>query len=141
MFDDDFFDDDWEEKYSWRYDCKKRLGVSPYDYETQEEYEKAVEEEGKRLTSLTKELYSLGEIDTSVYRFCKISLDFPCKPHYYYFVGELSLNIGDRVTVPFGRDNDENEGIVMSVGECYGCAFPYGIDKIKYVIRKIEEDE
>lgn len=128
-----------KEKYGWRYDCKTRLGVSPYAYETKKEYDEAVEEARERETRITKEDYSSKETDTSVYRFCKVSLDYPYKPHYYYFVGELSLNIGDCVAVPFGRDNDVKEGVVMSVGECYGCALPCSVDKIKYVERKIEE--
>lgn len=71
--------------------------------------------------------------DTKIYRFCKVSLDYPCKPHYYYFCGDISLRVGDRVVVPLGQDNALKEGVVMSVGECMGCSFPCKADSIKYV--------
>ena len=55
---------------------------------------------------------------------------------YYYLTGELELNVGDEVIVPFGQDNKEMIGIVVSVGKCYASAFPFDASKIKTVIRK-----
>ena len=58
------------------------------------------------------------------------------KALYYYLTGELELNVGDEVIVPFGQDNKEISGIVVSVGKCYASAFPFEETKIKTVIRK-----
>ena len=71
-----------------------------------------------------------------MYKFCKVSLDYPYKPYYYYLVGDLKLEIGDRVIVPFGNKNDLKDAVVMSVGACAGCTFPCKIESIKYVKEK-----
>ena len=125
-----------ERKYSWRKNCNKRFGVSPDDYETRQEYEGAVRIAIERETQIMRELRDSEPVDTVVYKFCKVSLDYPYRPYYYYLVGDLQLTIGDNVTVPFGSKNELKDAVVMSVGECAACTFPCKLASIKYVKSK-----
>ena len=125
-----------ERKYSWRKYCNKRFGVSPENYETRQEYDEAVKIAAEKETQIMRELRDSEPVDTKVYKFCKVSLDYPYKPYYYYLVGDLKLEIGDHVIVPFGNKNDLKDAVVMSIGACAGCAFPCKIESIKYVKEK-----
>jgi len=125
-----------ERKYSWRKYCNKRFGVSPENYETRQEYEEAVKIAAQRETQIMRELRDSEPVDTTVYKFCKVSLDYPYRPYYYYLVGDLQLTIGDHVTVPFGSMNELKDAVVMSVGECAACTFPCKLASIKYVRSK-----
>ena len=130
-----------EQKYGWRRFCNKRFGVSPDDYETRKAYEDAVKDAIERETQLRRELGYIEdtEADTTVYSFCKVSISFPGKPYYDYLTGDHKLEIGDRVIVPFGIDNARKEAVVVSLGKCYGCAFPCRVSKLKTVIGKLDE--
>ena len=75
--------------------------------------------------------------DTAQYRFCKVWLEEQSGPYYYYLIGDLQLGVGDLVDVPFGSENAVRRARVVSVGECYGFAFPCHVKLIKTVIRKI----
>lgn len=75
-------------------------------------------------------------LDLNLYRFCQVSVNYPRKPYYHYFMGDFDLKPGDMVTVPFGEDNNETTGVVMTIGECYGCSFPCDISCIKTVMKK-----
>lgn len=125
-----------ERKYSWRKYCNKRFGVSPENYETRQEYDEAVKIAAEKETQIMRELRDSEPVDTKVYKFGKVSLDYPYKPYYYYLVGDLKLEIGDHVIVPFGNKNDLKDAVVMSVGECVGCTFPCKIESLKYVKEK-----
>ena len=127
-----------EKKHGWRRYCNKRFGVSPEDYETREEYNEAVKIASERETQVMRELRDSVPLDLNSYRFCKISLQYPYKPYYYYFTGQLDVKVGDRVVVPFGKDDRETEAVVVSVGECLGCTLPCDVSSVKHVIRKKE---
>lgn len=127
-------------KFGWRKYCSNRFGILATDFETREEYNVAVsaayEEERKRKIAERE----ADPTNRTIYKFCKVCIDYPNKPFYYYFTGHVKLQVGDRVLVPFGQNNKATEGIVMSLGECYGCALPCKVDLIKYVECKIESD-
>ncbi len=125
-----------ERKYSWRKYCNKRFGVSPENYETRQEYDEAVKIAAEKETQIMRELRDSEPVDTKVYKFCKVSLEYPYKPYYYYLIGDLKLEIGDHIIVPFGNKNDLKDAVVMSVGACAGCTFPCKIESIKYVKEK-----
>ena len=94
------------------------------------EHEEAKEKERAHLTAQKAD-------QKTVYEFCQIIFDYPNSPNYYYFTNGLSVEIGDRVVVPFGYQNEEREAIVVSKGACTAAALPCSIDWIKKVIRKI----
>ena len=77
-----------------------------------------------------------------IYSFCKVMVnEYYDAPYYYYFTGDLQLEVGDYVMVPFGRDNSPTKARVMSEGKCYGCAFPCHVSKIKTVVKKLEREK
>ena len=125
-----------ERKYGWRRYCQNRFGISPEAFETRGEYDLAVRAEYERERERREAERAPDPRDTTLYRFCKVSINYPDKPYYYYLPGAAELNVGDRVTVPFGSENTIKEAVVVAVGECYGGAFPCRIEKIKTVAGK-----
>lgn len=125
-----------ERKYGWRRYCQNRFGISPEAFETRGEYDLAVRAEYERERERREAERAPDPRDTTLYRFCKVSINYPDKPYYYYLPGAVELNVGDRVTVPFGSENTIKEAVVVAVGECYGGAFPCRIEKIKTVAGK-----
>ena len=127
-------------KYGWRKYCSNRFGILATDFDTREEYNAAVsaayEEERKRKIAERE----ADPTNMTIYKYCKVCIDYPNKPFYYYFPGNLQLEVGDKVIVPFGQTNQATEGVVMAVGECYGCALPCKVELIKHVRCKMESD-
>ena len=126
-----------DRKYGWRkYLAPSKLRyANPQDYETAEEFHAAVREAFNKETK-ARAVSNHNANDRNIYKFCKIELEEEPRNTYYYFPGLLSLNIGDRVIVPLGRDNKEVYGTVVSVGECYGSALPCAVDNVKHVKSK-----
>ena len=127
-----------DRKYGWRkYLAPSKLRyANPQDYETAEEFHAAVREAFNKETK-ARTVSNHNANDRNIYKFCKIELEEETRNTYYYFPGLLSLNIGDRVIVPLGRDNKEVYGTVVSVGECYGSALPCAVDNVKHVKSKV----
>ena len=123
-------------KYRWRDYCSIRYGINPNDYDTRAEYDAAVRTEVEKQQAARQKERDETLTDTTLYKFCKVSVNYPERPHYYYLSGELELKVGDHVKVPFGQNNDIADGVVMSVGECYGSSFPCPISKLKKVMKK-----
>ena len=126
-----------DRKYGWRkYLAPSKLRyANPQDYETAEEFHAAVREAFNKETK-ARAVSNHNANDRKIYKFCKIELEEEPRNTYYYFPGLLSLNIGERVIVPLGRDNKEVYGTVVSVGECYGSALPCAVDNVKHVKSK-----
>ena len=129
-----------ERKYAWRKYCSNRFGIDANDFETREEYNAAVnaayDEERKRKIAERE----ADPTNMTIYKFCKVCIDYPNKPFYYYFPGNIQLEVGDKVIVPFGQTNKATEGIVMAVGECYGCALPCKVEHIKFIECKLNDN-
>ena len=135
----EYVDEMDEQKYEWRVDCSNTLGVSADDYETRAEYDAAVRAAYAKQRAEREQARATDPDDQTVYAFCQVSLNGTAQPHYYYFTGDLILQIGDRVIVPFGKSNAPTEATVVSVGTCYGCAFPCKVELIKTVIKKMTD--
>lgn len=95
--------------------------------------------------------YGLGEIlDPSVYGkvkrrkseyiFCSVTFDEGYKS-YYYLTDDDSIEIGDFVLVPAGKDN--HEAVVEVVNIEYFCEenVPLPIEKTKRIIRKCTDED
>ena len=134
----DYLDAIEKRKYSWRkYLAPSKLRfANPMDYETAEEFHAAVKAAFDK-EKITETANKQDPNDKNIYKFCKVKLEAEPRNTYYYFPGSIALCIGDRVIVPFGRDNKEVYGTVVSVGECYGSALPCAVDSVKYVKNKI----
>ncbi len=127
-----------ERKYAWRKRCNSGFGLDPNDFETHAEYSAAIAVEREKQRAAEREQRAreraADPVNFTVYKFCKVSVNGCEKPYYYYLVGDLELNVGDCVVVPFGSSNEKLNATIMSIGECYGCALPCHISKIKTVI-------
>lgn len=126
-----------EKKYGWRRNCWNKFGIDPEAFETRDEYDIAIRAEYERERKALEEERAPDPRDTRIYRFCKVSINYPDKPYYYYLTGEAELEVGDRVVVPFGIENEMKEAVVTSVGKCFGSAFPCRIEKVKTVAAKL----
>lgn len=120
-------------KYRWRKYCSIRYGINPDNYETREEYDAALKTEIEKQQSFQQKEQDAQLNDTTLYKFCKVSINYPEKPHYYYLTEKLKLKVGDQVKVPFGQNNEIINATVMAVGECYGSSFPCPISSLKIV--------
>ena len=129
-----------ERKHSWRKYCNNRFGISPLDFETRVEYDQAIREAYQKEREEKIAERRADPNNMRLFKFCKVATDYPEKPFYYYFYGDLDVQVGDKVVVPFGHNNKETDGVVMALGECFGCAFPCRVSEIKTVLRKIKRD-
>lgn len=128
-----------ERKYGWRKYCSNRFDIDPRNYETRAEYDVAINAAYAQERATREAARVADPRNMNLYSFCKVSVRPLEKPYYYYFTGDLKLKTGNRVIVPFGKDNTLTEAVVVAVGECFGCAFPCRIDQIKTVKEKIHE--
>ncbi|MEI3614299.1 hypothetical protein [Pseudogracilibacillus sp. SO30301A] len=95
--------------------------------------------------------YGMGEIlDPSVYGkakrrkseyiFCSVSFDEGCKS-YYYLTEDDSIEIGDFVLVPAGKDNHEVVVEVVNIEYFSEENAPLPIEKTKRIIRKCTDED
>ena len=131
---DEYLEAVTERKYRWRQYCTNKFGIDPHAFETRAEYDLAISAEYEKERKARDDSRVANPTNTNLYKFCKVSINYPDKPYYYYLTGGLSLKIGYQVIVPFGKDNTPTKAVVMSVGECYGSAFPCHVQFIKTVM-------
>ncbi len=95
--------------------------------------------------------YGMGEIlDPSVYGkikrcqseyiFCSVTFDEGCKS-YYYLTDDDSIEVGDFVLVPAGKDNREVIVEVVNIEYFNEEDVPLPVEKTKKIIRKCTNDE
>lgn len=136
-------------KYAWRDQAAQinTLGLDPGQYETKKEYEKAwrerynkqqrqraeqiLEQRKKREAELLK--------DKTIYTYCGVKFPFSQKLYSYRFE-DSSLKIGDTVIVPVGEENNEEQGIVVSIGQYARIGAPYPPEKTKFILKKKSEN-
>ncbi len=73
----------------------------------------------------------------AIYRYCRIHLD-SIGQDFYYRTEDETLRTGDFVAVPFGRENRERTGLLMSVTLCTAADAPYPPEKTKEILRRAE---
>ena len=143
--DDEASNDSWRYKYDGDIDCD----IDPYDYDTEEEYLEALEEAEPNNNISTIGSISAIKIDknskttydnTKIYSYCKVLIESYNKQSLY-LSGDLSLNVGDQVIVPYGRDNAKIAGTVVAVGKCFSCIFPYDINDMKTVVKLLKKQD
>lgn len=95
--------------------------------------------------------YGLGEILSpsvyggarrrkSEYMFCSVEFKDGCQS-YYYISDDASIQIGDFVVVPAGRDNHHAVAHVVEIEYFLEVDAPYPVAKTKHIIRKCTDDE
>lgn len=156
-----------EEKYGWRkwYKDDDTLGLNVNDFETQEEYRKAYDarleekrqtereqreqecrqlqqqREQERRERVEKEQrieVEKARVDENIYTFCGVMFPHTLHP-YHYRTDDPTIKVGDEVLVPVG--GKETIGKVVSVGQYMRVAAPYPVDKTKFIISKIKNEE
>ena len=143
----EYLDDLNEAKYEWRqwYPSadENEYGLDVNDFETEDDFRKAMDAkeqeqlEAKRQAAIQKQL-ALQEVtakDKTIYTYCGVLLSGSSRP-YSYRTNDKTIQIGDTVIVPYGPDNKEIEGKVVSVGQYTRLAVPYPVEKTKMIIRK-----
>lgn len=139
----------YNEKYRWRNWCAdgEKYGLKAEDYETPAEYKKALnakimekqqnnQEEKLKDDIATQAIYAA---DKKIYTYCGVLLPFSSRI-YSFRTEDKSIQIGDKVIVPVGKDEKETEGKVVSIGQYSRLGVPYPVEKVKMIIRKSEED-
>ena len=144
---EDSLESDEVAKYSWRenHDYNFDYNIDPEDYETEEEYLEALEETHiptirRTETAKSEKQPNINSDNSNVYSYCKVFVKLSNKQSYF-FSGNLSLNLGDRVLIPSERNNVHEIGTVIAVGNCFGYAFPCDINEIKPVIKLLNKTE
>lgn len=156
-----------EEKYGWRkwYKDDDTLGLNVNDFETQEEYRKAYDarleekrqtereqreqerrqlqqqREQERRERVEKEQrieVEKARVDENIYTICGVMFPHTLHP-YHYRTDDPTIKVGDEVLVPVG--DKETIGKVVSVGQYMRVAAPYPVDKTKFIISKIKNEE
>lgn len=95
--------------------------------------------------------YGFGEIlDPSVYGkvkrrkqdyiYCSVEFDEGYKS-YYYIADDDSINVGDHVIVPVGKDNHHSIAEVVKIEFFSEEDVPLPLDKTKHIIRKCTDDD
>lgn len=56
---------------------------------------------------------------------------------FSYRTEDDTIQIGDIVIVPVGKENEEMEGKVVSVGKYARAEVPYPVEETKFILKKI----
>lgn len=70
--------------------------------------------------------------DITIYTYCGVLLPFSNRP-YSFRTEDKTVQIGDTVIVPVGKENEEMEGKVVSVGQYARAGVPYPVEKAKFI--------
>lgn len=74
--------------------------------------------------------------DKTIYTYCGVLLPFSNRV-FSYRIEDDTIQIDDVVIVPVGRDNEEMEGKVVSIGKYARAGVPYPVEKTKFILKKI----
>ena len=131
-------------KYAWRLNCQdgSEYGVDPYDYETRDEYNEAIERAKAYSTNddyvnddLEEETHEKKTIvSNSPFVLCRLSLLSNGK-NIYAIPNDMPLKVGDRVSVLL-HDNTTEEAIIIAVEQHTTLSTPLNFEKAK-ILRKI----
>lgn len=76
----------------------------------------------------------------SDYIFCSVTFEEGYKS-YYYLTDDDSIDVGDTVVVPAGKDNHEAIVEVVNIEYFDESNAPLPVDETKKILRKYEEDD
>ncbi|MEG2677656.1 MAG: hypothetical protein RR933_06010, partial [Oscillospiraceae bacterium] len=129
------------EKYRWRqtFNSKETCGLNPEDYETKDAFLEDLSP--KMRENKTHGLANIPPMsdDKTIYTYCGVALSFSVRP-YFFRTNDTTIKIGDTVTVPIGKTQQEFEGTVVSIGQYTLRAAPYPVEMTKFISKKIEKE-
>ena len=118
--------------------------LDPDDYDEVIPYTSSYGSTYQPITSAASSSESSQTKRTSVkpntYRFCSVTFLSSYTP-YSYRLEDQEIHAGDFVLVPTGPSNRETMARVVSVGRYRADVVPYPVDKAKFIIRKLTEEE
>lgn len=128
-----------KQKYLWRKNCApNEYGISPESFETRLAYDEALSVADEQVANKRSNKSDKALEDKIIYFFCEVASDGLGGSPLYYFPGDLDVHVGDKVVIPYGAENTEVHGLVISTGECYASAFHCPVNKIKKIVRIIK---
>ncbi|MBR4949728.1 MAG: hypothetical protein IKZ25_03015 [Clostridia bacterium] len=74
---------------------------------------------------------------SATYTYCKVAFE-DLDRTFYYRTRNPNLKIGDKVIVPFGKDLNAKEGMIVSIKNYKGSEAPYPLEKTKHIIEKVK---
>ena len=131
-------------KYAWRLNCEdgSHYGIYPGNYETRDEYNRALQNARKSSTfdtysaesvrplSSYSENYSNADFPEK-YIFCRVSV-LRTGHNSYYLSADDNINVGDTVLV-HSEDSDNEKGIVLTVEHHTRLTAPIAPEQITYL--------
>lgn len=75
-----------------------------------------------------------------IYSYCKVLVESSNKQNLY-LTGNLILNVGDQVMVPYEQDNKNVIGTVIAVGKGFDCAFHCDVSEMKTVVKLLNKND
>ena len=85
---------------------------------------------------LNPQIYTRG-VREGEYIFCSVVFSESGK-EYYYQTEDDTLEVGDKVIVPAGRDNEEKEVVITQISYFTKETLPMPLEKVKRILRKAE---
>lgn len=138
----------WTKKieYDWRKQCSypNPYNINPADFSSHTDFtiafNKAAREERERQIKAARAVEQKEKMsDQTIYELYGVYFE-DIGRYYYYLANGKRIKIGDSVVVPFGADNKEKIGTVICIKKTKRLGVQYPIDKIKSIIKKVQED-
>lgn len=89
---------------------------------------------------LNPSVYGKAKRRKSAYIFCSVTFDEGYKS-YYYLTDDDSIEVGDFVLVPAGKDNHEAVVEVVDIEYFSADEVPFPVEKTKKIIRKCTDTD
>lgn len=130
-----------DNRYAWRLNCEdgSAYGISPYDYETRDDYNAAITRIKNGHSDDTHEVESVCPSTSSPSRnnvwhlYLRVSrLDNG--NNQYYRTDDDTIKVGDMVTVP--TESGDASGVVIAVEHYSTENAPTAVDETQWVLRK-----
>lgn len=107
-----------------------RFGIDPHKFEEEAALLAAIDAARTRARQAQEAQRRVDAQDTAQYRVCGVQLAGSAQV-YNYRTDDATIDIGDRVVVPVGKNGMLCVAEVLSVCRCRRIASPYPIDKMK----------
>lgn len=109
---------------------QQKIGRAEAEERRKHQHEKSLQELRDKQAQISERIN-----DKTIYTYCGVLLPFSERV-FSYRTEDNTIQIGDTVLVPVGRDNEEMEGKVVSVGQYARAGVPYPVEKTKFILRK-----
>ena len=74
--------------------------------------------------------------DNDVHIYCEVVFDDSGKS-YYYRTQDTTLEVGDAVYVPYGKNAPKRIGVIIDIESFFACDVPFPIEKTKFIIGRV----